>query len=324
MNIGLTYDMRSDYLLQGYSMQETAEFDKESTIDGIEQAIRRSGHATERIGNSKALMEKLLTGERWDMVFNIAEGLYGAGRESLVPALLDAYRIPYTFSGPATLACSLNKAFAKGVVRDRGVATAPFRVIYTLKDLGKIRLEYPLFAKPVSEGTGKGIDDRSLVHTRGELREVCVRLLNDFDQPVLVEEYLPGREFTVGILGSGEDARVPGAMEIRYLAQGAGIYSYENKENFENIVEYVVIEGEILEKCKEVALGAWRALNCLDGGRVDVRYDRNGKMNFIEVNPLAGLNPVISDLPILCKLNGMDYQHIIDAVLESAIKRNFK
>ena len=247
--------------------------------------------------------------------------MYGAGRESLVPALLDAYRIPYTFSGPATLACSLNNAFAKRIVRDHGVNTPPFKVAYTLKDIEDIDLEYPLFAKPLSEGTGKGIDRDSLISSKADLRDVCERLLVDFDQPVLIEEYLPGREFTVGVFGTGRNARVPGAMEICYQHKGEGIYSFENKENFEDIVEYVPVHGELLESCKEVALGAWKALHCLDGGRVDVRIDRHGNMSFIEVNPLAGLNPVISDLSILCRLNGVDYQQIIDAVLESAIKR---
>lgn len=321
MNIGLTYDLRSDYLIQGYSMEETAEFDKESTIAGIEQAIQGAGYKTKRIGNSKNLMEKLMAGERWDMVFNIAEGLYGAGRESLVPALLDNYKIPYTFSGPATLACSLNKAFAKRIVRDSGIATPPFNVIYSLSDVDNIDLEYPLFAKPVSEGTGKGIDKNSVIQTKKELQEVCARLLSDFDQPVLVEEFLPGREFTVGVIGNRDEARVPGAMEILYLKKGEGIYSYENKENFEDIVKYIRVEGKMLQLCKDIALEAWKTLNCLDGGRVDMRLDRHGKMNFIEVNPLAGLNPIISDLPILCRLNGMDYQKLIEAILESAIKR---
>lgn len=324
MNIGITYDLRSEYLLQGYSMEETAEFDKESTIEGIETAIQNAGHQTERIGNANTLMKLLLEGRRWEMVFNIAEGLYGAGRESLVPALLDAYRIPYVFSGPAVMACSLNKAFAKRIVRDSGVNTPDFSVVYKSGDIDKIRLEYPLFVKPLLEGTGKGISKDSLVRSSAELRQVCEELLQRFEQPVLVEEYLPGREFTVGVFGSGERAYVPGAMEIVYKQNGIGIYSYENKENFEEVVEYLAVAGKMFESCKELALQSWRALNCLDGGRVDMKIDRYGKMSFIEVNPLAGLNPVISDLPILCRLNGIGYQEIINAVLESAIRRNFR
>lgn len=324
MKVGFTYDLRSDYLKQGYTKEETAEFDKESTIEGIEQAIQQAGHQPERIGNAQALMKALLDGKRWDMVFNIAEGLYGEGRESLVPALLDSYKIPYVFSGPVTLGISLNKAFAKQIVRDHGVNTPKFHVVAQAADIEKVNLEYPLFAKPISEGTGKGISSKSLISSKDELKKVCISILSQFHQPVLVEEFLPGREFTVGVIGTGEAAYVPGAMEILYINNTQEIYSYDNKENFENRIEYKAISGEMLEECKKVALGAWKALNCFDGGRVDVKIDRFGKMSFIEVNPLAGLNPIISDLPILCGLNGISFQELINAILQSAIKRNFR
>ena len=279
MKIGLTYDLRSDYLSQGYSLEETAEFDKESTIDGIEEALRRAGHETERIGNAFSLMKRLLAGSRWDLVFNIAEGLYGAGRESLVPALLDSYRIQYTFSGPATLAASLDKAFAKRIIRDSGVNTPPFFVASRSTGLEGMDLTYPLFAKPLLEGTGKGIDRNSMIRTRSELETVCEKLMQTFDQPVLVEEFLPGREFTVGVLGSGDAAYVPGAMEIHYRKEDTGIYSYENKENYEDLIDYTPVTGDMLDACKEVALNAWRALNCLDGGRVDVRPLRESEFH---------------------------------------------
>ncbi|MCF8381208.1 MAG: ATP-grasp domain-containing protein [Bacteroidales bacterium] len=321
MKIGLTYDLRSDYLNQGYSLEETAEFDKESTIEGIEQAIQKAGYKTERIGHAQSLMKALLEGKKWDLVFNIAEGLYGEGRESLVPALLDAYKIPYVFSGPVTLGISLNKAFAKQIVRAGGVNTPAFAVIVQPADIDKVVLEYPLFAKPISEGTGKGIDSASVINSKEELKKVCEMLLVKFNQPVLVEEFLPGREFTVGVLGSGEQAYVPGAMEIVYRKDTDNIYSYDNKENYIDLIDYIPVEGEMLEDCKTVALKAWQSLNCLDGGRVDVKIDRFGKMSFIEVNPLAGLNPVSSDLPILCGLNGISYQEIIEAILNSALKR---
>ncbi len=323
MKIGLTYDLRSDYLKQGYSLEETAEFDKESTIEGIEQAIQKAGHQTERIGHAMSLMKALNEGKKWDMVFNIAEGLYGEGRESLVPALLDSFKIPYVFSGPVTLGISLNKAFAKQIIRDSGINTPAFYVVSQLSDIKLVQLEYPLFAKPVSEGTGKGIDSRSVINSEAELEIVCAHLLKTFNQSVLVEAYLPGREFTVGVLGSGENAYVPGAMEILYRENIQEVYSYDTKENFEDLVDYVAVEGEMLEECKSVALASWRSLNCLDGGRVDVKIDRFGKLSFIEVNPLAGLNPVTSDLPILCRLNGISYQEIINEILKSAIQRNF-
>jgi D-alanine-D-alanine ligase len=324
MNIGLTYDLRSDYLKQGFSEEETAEFDKESTIEGIEQALQKAGHETIRIGNAKELINRLSEGNRWDMVFNISEGLYGEGRESLVPALLDMYKIPYVFSGPVTLGISLNKAFAKQIVRDSGINTPAFVVVSKPSDILEIKLQYPLFAKPISEGTGKGIDSKSVINSKDELIIVCKNLLQKFNQPVLVEEYLPGREFTVGVLGTGDNAYVPGAMEIIYKQKNKPqIYSYDTKENYEEVVDYIPVTGTILEDCKSVALGVWKSLNCFDGGRVDVKVDRLGKLSFIEVNPLAGLNPITSDLPILCKLNGVSFQDIISEILKSAINRNF-
>lgn len=323
MRIGLTYDLRTDYLNQGFSLEETAEFDKESTIEGIEQAIRNAGYQTERIGHAQSLMKALLEGKTWDLVFNIAEGLYGEGRESLVPALLDAWKIPYVFSGPVTLGISLNKAFAKQIIRESGVNTPAFYVVTGIDDLKKVNLDYPLFAKPISEGTGKGIDSASKINTKTELEKVCSQLLSKFNQPVLVEEFLPGREFTVGVLGSGNQAFVPGAMEIIFIKNEENIYSFNNKENYEDVVDYKAISGEILEECKTVALKAWNALHCFDGGRVDVKVDKHGNVSFIEVNPLAGLNPVTSDLPILCRLNGISYQELINEILKSAIQRHF-
>ncbi|WP_299524558.1 ATP-grasp domain-containing protein [uncultured Lutibacter sp.] len=323
MKIGLTYDLRADYLKLGYTLEETAEFDKESTIKGIEQTIQKFGHKTVRIGNANSLMKELLSGKTWDMVFNISEGLYGEGRESLVPALLDAYKIPYVFSGPVTLGISLNKAFAKQIIRDNGINTPEFHVVYQLSDIQKVDLQYPLFAKPISEGTGKGIDSKSFIISKEELYKVCTNLLTKFNQPVLVEEYLPGREFTVGVLGTGENAFVPGAMEIKYNKNTHNFYSYDNKENYEAHITYSNVTGDMLNKCEEMALSVWKALNCLDGGRVDLKIDRFGKISFIEVNPLAGLNPVTSDLPILCGLNNFSYKQIIGEILKSAINRNF-
>ena len=323
MKIGISYDLRSDYLKAGYSLEETAEFDKESTIEGIEEAIQANGHTTDRIGNVFHLIDRLKSGDRWDLVFNIAEGLYGEGRESLVPALLDAWQIPYVFSGPVTLGLSLNKALCKQIIRDSGLNTPAFQLIYTRKDLSSTELEFPLFAKPNAEGTGKGISAASLIRNEKELDRVVSGLLEQFKQPVLLEEFLPGREFTVGVIGSGKDARSPGAMEIIYKTHTHAIYSYENKENYEELVEYKAVQGPELEACHELALGAWKALHCLDGGRVDLKVDRHGNMSFIEVNPLAGLNPVSSDLPILCRLNGISYHQLIREILDSAIKRHF-
>ena len=128
----------------------------------------------------------------------------------------------------------------------------------------------------------------------------------------------------MGVLGTGKTAHILGAMEILYKNNTETIYSYETKENYEEIVNYVAVKDDLLKQCESLALDVWRTLNCYDGGRVDVKIDKQGNLSFIEVNPLAGLNPITSDLPILCKLNGICYQEIIDEILKSAIKRNFK
>ena len=163
MLIGLTYDLRSDYLKEGFSEEETAEFDAEVTIDAIDSTLNSLGYKTERIGNIKALVKAISFGRKWDLVFNICEGMYGIGREAQVPALLDAYSIPYVFSDPLVLALTLHKGHTKRIVRDCGIPTADFEVVETIEDVEKVNLPFPLFVKPVAEGTGKGIDTTSKV-----------------------------------------------------------------------------------------------------------------------------------------------------------------
>jgi D-alanine-D-alanine ligase len=300
-------------------MDETAEFDKQETIDALEKALQKMGHETDPIGNAFQLVEALASGKKWDMVFNIAEGLYGDGRESVVPAILDQYRIPYVFSGPVIMGVSLNKNMAKLIVGAAGVPISPGCLVTELGDLNKCNLNYPLFVKPVSEGTGKGINQNSLVHNFEELAKIVDWIINEFRQPALVEEYLPGREFTVGIIGTGDKAFVVGGMEV--LCANNLPYSVEVKENYEDYCKYITIDTNIFEVCKSVALNAWRALGAVDAGRIDLKADCNGNVCFIEANPLAGLNPIHSDLPILARMYGIEYQSLIEMIMKSALDR---
>jgi len=320
MRIGLTYDLRSWYLERGYTMDETAEFDKEETVVALEDVLKRLGYETERIGNVFELVEKLAAGRKWDMVFNIAEGLYGDGRESVVPALLDQYRIPYVFSGPVVMGVSLNKYLARLVVEAAGVPVSPGIIAVTAGDIDNASsLTYPLFVKPVAEGTGKGITTRSVVHDRDTLVALVKELLEKYNQPVLIEEYLPGREFTVGVTGSGTDVTVIGGMEV--ICKDNLPYSVEVKENYQDIVKYLLIDDGCKDECNAVALASWHALNAVDACRVDMKADRNGRICFIEANPLAGLNPVHSDLPILSRFNGVEYDSLMEMIMNSAKKR---
>jgi D-alanine-D-alanine ligase len=319
MKIGLTYDLRSWYLDRGYSMEDTAEFDKQETVDALDSALVKMGFETEPVGNCFQVIEALSSGKRWDMVFNIAEGLYGDGRESVIPAILDQYKIPYVFSGPVILGISLNKYLTRLIVSAAGVPVSPGIVIREVSDVNRCDLNYPLFIKPVSEGTGKGITEKNLVNNPSELRDMSDYLLKRFDQPALVEEYLPGREFTVGIVGSGDNAVAIGGMEIE--CKDNLPYSVEFKENYQEFCRYIPMSSDFTDECKTLALNVWKALGGLDGGRVDVKADRNGRMCFMEVNPLAGLHPVHSDLPILSGMAGIGYQELIEMIVHSAINR---
>jgi D-alanine-D-alanine ligase len=320
MKIGLTYDLRSWYLDRGYSMEDTAEFDKQETVDAIDAALQKMGFETESVGNCFQLIEALNSGKKWDLVFNIAEGLYGDGRESVVPAVLDQYRIPYVFSGPVIMGISLNKHLTRLVISSAGIPVSPGMLISTPGDVDNCNLQYPLFIKPVSEGTGKGINEKSLVSSSQELREMAEWILTRFDQPALVEEYLPGREFTVGLTGSGNESVAIGGMEVE--CKDNLPYSVELKENYQAFCKYKPIESQFRAECETVALNAWRALGGVDAGRVDVKADRHGTICFMEVNPLAGLHPVHSDLPILARMAGIEYQKLLEMIMKSAINRN--
>jgi len=322
LKIGITYDLRSDYLAEGYGEEETAEFDRPDTIDAVDGALCSLGYRTDRIGHIRRLTERLAAGDRWTLVFNIAEGLHGFGREAQIPALLDAYEIPYTFSDPLVSSLTLHKGMAKHVIRDLGIPTPDFAVVETESDLAAIAMPLPLFAKPVAEGTGKGINASSKITSLSQLKDIVSRLLSTYRQPVLVERFLPGREFTVGIVGTGADAEALGTIEI-YLKTEAeqDVYSYVNKERCEELVEYRLAEDAIAQDAARTALAAWRGLGCRDAGRVDLRADAQGVLHFLEINPLAGIHPQHSDLPILCNLKGIPYRDLIARILSSALKR---
>ena len=317
MRIGLTYDLREDYLARGFSNEEAGEFDSFVTIDALDSAIRSHGHAVERIGALPALVDALASGRRWDLVFNIAEGVSGIAREAQVPALLEAYGIPFTFSTADVLTVAMDKAVAKLVVRAAGVATPDFAVIRSARDLPAVRLAFPLFVKPLAEGTSKGVADTSRVVDRHGLAHKCVEVLKTYRQPALVETYLPGREFTVGLLGSGTTARVIGVAEVTFKPGGdASAYSFRNKMDAYDVL--TLADDETARDAGAVALAAWRALGCRDAGRIDIRCDADGRPAFIEANPLAGLRPGWSELTVLAEQAGLAYEGLIGAILQEA------
>ncbi|MDT8391674.1 MAG: D-alanine--D-alanine ligase [Lentisphaeria bacterium] len=323
LTIGLTYDLRSEYLANGYTEEQVAEFDTESTIDALVETITGLGLTVDRIGSSRALCSRLVAGDRWDLVFNIAEGVGGRCREAHVPAILETYGIPYTFSDPLTCALTLDKALAKRHIHHAGLRTPNFFLVTHVDDLANTPCCFPLFAKPNAEGTGKGIDGRSRIDGRDQLVTVCQSLIERGLGPVLVEEYLPGREFTVGIWGTGATAQVIGTMEIDIKeAAGKVDYTYETKEKCEELVKYSTPpDDDLRARIEDLALAAYRVLDCRDAGRVDIRLDILGEPAFIEVNPLAGIHPHHSDLPMIATRAGLTYEELLGGILRSAFLR---
>lgn len=322
MKIGITYDLKDDYLKEGLTQEQAAEFDEEITIMTITQCLLDLGYEVERIGNAKALTYQLAIGKKWDLVFNICEGKNGYSREAIVPSILELYEIPYTFSDPLTLSLALHKGMTKTILKYNDLQTADFFVINDLSEVTNKSYTYPLFVKPVAEGTSKGIDNASIIYNYDEFYNKCRSLINSFNQPVLVESFLPGDEYTVAIIGTGKEARVLGTLKIILQEKACDtIYSYKNKKDYVELVQYEYVTDDKALRCEELALKSWRVLNCRDGGRVDIKLDKDGNPNFLEVNPLAGLNPEVSDIPILCRKMGFEYKELIKQIMESALRR---
>jgi D-alanine-D-alanine ligase len=322
MRIGFVYDLRDHYRALGFSEEAVAEFDTPETIDEIAAALARAGGDVERIGNGRTLAGRLVAGERFELVFSIAEGLAGRNREAQVPALCELFDQPYVFSDPLTLSVALDKAIAKRLVREAGIPTSPFALLARAEAARDVVLDYPLFVKPNAEGTGKGCEAASKVFDAEALEATARRLIARFDQPVIVEPYLPGREFTVGIIGTGDAARVIGVAEILlHRDADSGVYSLTNKEECESRVTYELATDETAEEAGVRALEAYRTLGCRDGGRIDLRCDAEGSPLFMEANPLAGLHSSHSDLPIIAGLTGYGYDRLMRDILSSARSR---
>ncbi|MFP4345892.1 MAG: D-alanine--D-alanine ligase [Anaerolineales bacterium] len=326
MKIGLTFDLAEEQQPgPGAPPDACAEFDTEESIGYLEGAIAGLGYEVRRIGNLQALLHFLLQGESVDLVFNMAEGSRGRSREAQVPALLEAHGIPYTGSDPLTLALCLDKAMAKRVWQRAGLPTPDFAVVPEAGALGDADLPpFPLFVKPLHEGTSKGIDPGSVVHSAEVLGERVAWIVETYRQPALVEAFLPGREFSVGILGSGTGARVIGVTEIR-VDSVKGIVDFREKQSWDGLGEGVFVplaEGSLRQRLADLALRAYRVLECRDLGRVDLRLDAQGEPALLELNPIVGLHPLGSVMPILARQAGMSFDALVASIIDQALCRS--
>lgn len=336
MHIGLTYNLKTDVEIKPDDPIDRAEeFDSEETIDGIDGALQALGHTTVRLGWGPTMLETIAgiskDGQSGvDAVFNIAEGVGGRGRESQVPATLEMLGIPHTGSDLFTLAVALDKGLAKLLASSHGIPTAPFHIFLAADEVRSVDLKFPLFAKPAAEGSSMGIHDDSVCRTEDDLIRRVRQLQKDYRGSVLVEEFLPGDEFTTGIVGNGDQARIVGTMQVvpKISTDQPFIYSLEVKRDYLRRVDYKMTgdirqrtSPDLVESIKNLALDVHRAFGCRDVSRVDIRCDASGTPNFVEVNPLPGLNPITSDLVIIAKGHGLTYAQLIESILDAAMKR---
>lgn len=309
-----------------------AEWDEPETIDAVERALSPIGEVVRL--EADASFPDRLRDARPDFVFNIAEGLYGPNREGHVPAICEYFGVPYHASDPLTCSLTLHKGRTKEVLSFYGVPTAPFAVVESKSEARRLRLSYPVFAKPALEGSGKGITTRNLCHTPAELSALVGDLLKAYRQPVLVEEYLAGPEFTVAVLGNGNEARCLPIVGMRFdcLPEGAPpIYGYEAKwlwDTLENPLEIYECPARVPEdfaaEIRSVALRAYHALGCRDWCRIDIRCTAEGQPNVVELNPLPGILPDPRDnscFPMAARAAGMSYDQLIQTVADVAWRR---
>ncbi len=311
-----------------------AEWDSIDTINAIKDALELF-HDVIMIEANADAFEKFRK-IRPEIVFNVAECAYGTSREAQIPALLDMLQIPYTGSDPLTLTTCLDKARTKEVLSYHKIPTPKFLLVESLDELKNIDMNFPVIIKPVAEGSSKGIFNSSFISNEEELKERLAESIDQYKQPFLIEEFLPGREFTVALLGNRSETEILPIVEINFSELPANlipIYSYEAKwvvdtrENPLQIFSCPAILDEVLEqKIKEIALKTYKALRCKDWSRIDIRLDANNEPNVIEINPLPGVLPDPADnscFPKAARAAGLSYEEMINKVLYSAAKRNY-
>lgn len=324
LRVGLAYNEKRIIPDQNPLTDMEAEFDGPKTLDAIRNAIRSYGHEVIDLEANFDLAEKLVH-TQVDIVFNIAEGVRGRYRESQVPALMELLDIPFTGSDAATLAIALDKGMAKRIVRESGILTPDFFLCITGKEKVPPHMKFPLIVKPVAEGSSKGVLSTSVVHDEKGLRENVNIIIHRYQQAALIEAYLPGREFTVALLGEGRPKTLP-PMEIIFKNKDVEfpVYSYQHKLSACTEIYYETparIDEKLKIKLESVARRAFMALGCRDVARIDLRLDAEGRVNFIECNPLPGLTPGWSDLCLIAESYGMDYRTIIGEIMAPAIRR---
>ena len=324
LRVGLAYNLKRIVPTNPDDDDSEAEYDSATTIKSIHDAIASWGHEVIDV-EATAEFPVAIPPLHLDAVFNVAEGIKGRNRESQVPAILELLDIPYTGSDPATLSLTLDKGLAKRIVSQAGVLTPEFLLMKTGRERLPRNLRFPVIIKPVAEGSSKGVSAVSIITDESRLRDVVPGMAARYRQPVLVEEFLPGREFTVALLGDRRPKVLP-AMEIVYTKTDNphNIYTFEHKLHPTGEVLYEApakLDPKTAKELEKAARTSFMALGCRDVARIDFRFDALGRPNFIECNPLPGLTPGWSDLCLIAEGAGMDYRTLIGEILAPTIRR---
>lgn len=321
LRVGLAFDLREAHpLAPGMPPDRFAELDEESTIAAIERELVGLGHRVVRLGGFRQLVDRIGSGLGVDVVFNLAEGTMGRGREAQVPALLEAYGVPYTGSDPVALAITLDKALTKRLWLGAGLPTPAFRVLATPEDLDDPSEAFPRFVKPVAEGSSIGIDAGSLVRDAASLRARVAHLWAAYGQPALVEPFLPGPEYTVGIVDRDGTPAVLGVAQTAPAGRLRGFAEKRAAAGAEAPFRAVGDPRSVAE-LGDLALRAYRAVGCRDFARLDLRCDADGRPQLLEINALPGLAPARSAMAFLADRAGGGYPDLIATVLSGALRR---
>jgi D-alanine-D-alanine ligase len=329
MKIALTYNLKKKD--ETKPVDYFSEFDSQETINAIALALKSKGHSVDSIEVERQDLFSYFRNNRVDMVFNIAEGKHGKFRESEIPAILDYLNIPYTGSNTFSLALALNKALTKKILKAENIPTPHFQVFVKGNEELDSNLRFPLIVKPNREGSAKGIGVSNVVNTKATLYDKVKEIIEIYKQEVLVEEFIEGKELTVGILENGKTTILP-VLEIDFSScqkSGEYFYSWRMKEYQGNTELGLVptlycparLDSHTEELVKDMALKTHRALGCSDISRTDIRLSKDNIPYVLEINPLPGLNPKESNFPVMAYAAGMKYEDLIEAILMSASER---
>jgi D-alanine-D-alanine ligase len=329
----------------GMPTDSWADLDSEKTVMALVEAVRAGGHSSEFFEGNLGLMDQLRV-YKPDICFNICEGHYGDSREAHIPAMLEMMRIPYTGSKVLTLSLSLDKPMTKRVLTYHDLPTPAFQTFERVDEVLTDEMQFPMFVKPSREGTGMGVSAKSIVNNEKELREQIEYTLQRYHQPALVERYIAGREVTVGVVGNliGPVARrmpenldaprveagltflPPMEVDLKPYADSDVVYGNRLKSDIPEQLNYLCpapLDQEMVDELNWLTAAVFRVTGCLDVARVDFRLDETDdfKPYILEVNPLPGLSPGISDLVIEAAAVEIDHTALVNRILDAALRR---